>query len=318
MAPAPLTTGLALALFLVPGLAAAGPSLSGSFRADPYGTLELKTEGTHVTGTAVDGGACQFDAQRKVLEGDFEGSVLVARLTVCQTGDTCPAVEQTYTVLGFYNEANRSVVAYVRPRSGCQSPALPRSGRFFLSPVENRAPDETPTNSAEGAGGDPSGKRNPRMDAARQANLRGEQLYKKNKFADAAKQFKQSLDNDSGDSNWPAYLGRGSSLLKMGQTDAAIKDLERSRTANANYAPMAKDPNILYMLGCAYAQKGEKRKALDYLGRAVEAGHPLHVSAEGDPDLKRALGGDPQFQDLMKKSLARQPRGTAGTGNPSP
>lgn len=316
MAPAPFTTGLVLALFLVPGLAAAGPSLSGSFRAEPYGTLELKTEGNHVTGTVLEGGGCRFDTLRKVLEGDFEGSVLVARLTVCLTGELCPE-EQSYNVLGFYNEVDGSMVAHVRLREGCYSAGLPRSGRFILTPVVKEIPDETPTSGTEGAAGELSGRRNARMEAARQANLRGDQLYKSKRFFEAAKQFKQSLDYDPGDSNWPAYLGRGSSLLKMGQTDQAIRDLERSRAANANYAPAAKDPNILYMLGCAYGQKGDRRKALEYLRSAVEAGYPLHRAAEADPDLKRALGSDPQFQELVNQSLA-QIRGTAGSGSPGP
>jgi tetratricopeptide (TPR) repeat protein len=314
MAPAPFITGLVLALFLVPGLAVAGPSLSGSYQAELFGRMELTTQGTHVIGTAVEGGACRFDASRKVLEGDFEGSVLVARLTLCLTGELCPQ-EQSYNVLGFYNEVDGSLVAYVRLREGCSSAGLPRSGRFVLTPVKKEIPKEVPTSGAEG---DASGQRNPRMEAAREANLRGDQLYKSKKFLEAAKLFKQSQEYDSGDSNWPAYLGRGSSLLKMGETEQAIKDLERARTANANQAPEAKDLDILYMLGCAYGQKGEKRRALEYLKSAVEAGYPLHKAAEADPDLKRVLGSDPQFKDLVTKSLAQQNRGTAGSGSPGP
>ena len=317
MAPAPFITGLVLALFLVPGLAAAGPSLSGSFRADTYGVVELQTEGTHVTGTVVEGGPCRFDTARKVLEGDFEGTVLVAQLTVCLTGDLCPA-EKSYNVLAFYNEVDGSLVAHVRLPEGCKSAGLPASGRFVLTEVQKEIPEATPTSGTEGAAGDASGKRTQRTDAARQANIRGEFHYKGKRWSEAVKHFEQSLKQDSGDSNWPAYLGRGSSLLKMGQTDQAIKDLERSRVANANFAPGARDPNILYMLGCAYGQKNERRKALDYLGRAVEAGYALHKAAEADPDLKRVMGGDPQFQDLVNKSLAQQTRGTAGSGSPSP
>jgi tetratricopeptide (TPR) repeat protein len=318
MAPAPFTTGLVLALFLVPGLAVAGPSLSGSYQAEPFGRMELTTQGSHVIGTAVEGGACRFDASRKVLEGDFEGSVLVARLTLCLTGELCPQ-EQSYSVLGFYNEEDGSLVAHVRLREGCYSVGLPRSGRFVLTPVKKELPEEeVPTSGTEGAEGAASGSRNPRMEAAREANLRGDQLYKSKKFFEAARQFKQSQEHDPGDTNWPAYLGRGSSLLKMGETELAIKDLERARLANASQAPGAKDLNILYMLGCAYGQKGEKRKALEYLRSAVEAGYPLHKAAEADPDLKRALGSDPQFKDLVTKSLAQQNRGTAGSGSPGP
>jgi tetratricopeptide (TPR) repeat protein len=311
MAPAPFITGLALALFLVPGLAAATPSLSGSYRADSYGSLELKTEGDHVVGTAVDGGACRFDSQTKVLEGHFEGSVLVARLRVCLTGDMCPA-EQTYTVLGFYNAADSSVVAYVKLRNGCLSPALPRSGRFMLTAAAKAIPEETPTSGTAGSATDLASKRGPRMEAARQALDRGRELYKQNQFAEAVKQFKVSLDMDSGDTNWLAYSGRGSSLLKLGRVDQAIRDLERANSVKRG------DRDLYYMLGCAYAQKRDKAKALDYLGRAVEAGHDLETAITINKELKQALGNDPKFKDLVKSSAERKSRGTATSGNSSP
>ncbi len=311
MAPVPLTTGLVLAFFLIPGLAAAGPTLAGSFRADSYGTLELKTEGEHVSGRVVDGGPCHFDAQREVLVGDFEGSVLVARLTVCQTGAMCPS-EQTYTVLGFYNEADSTLVAHVRLRDGCQSSSLQKAGRFVLVQASETGSTETPAG-GNSAAPEPPGKRGARnVEAAKQASQRGDQFYKLNKFPEAAAQFKQSLDYDSGDSNWPAYLGRGSSLLKLGQVNLAIKDLEKARNANPQ------NGFILYMLGCASAQKRDKPKALDYLKRAVDAGYELHAVAEHDPDLTRALGSDSQFKELVKSSREKNSRGTAGSGTSSP
>jgi tetratricopeptide (TPR) repeat protein len=178
--------------------------------------------------------------------------------------------------------------------------------------VRKDAPEETPAG-GNGATAEAATKRGPRnVEAAKQSSQRGELLYKQNKFGEAAKQFKQSIDNDSGDSNWPAYLGRGSSLLKMGKVKEAIKDLEKSHSANPN------NPAILYMLGCAYGQKGDKPKALDYLGRAVSAGYPLHAVVEHDADLTHALGDEPQFKELVKSSREKNSRGTAGSGNTGP
>lgn len=313
MAPAPIITGLVLALFLVPGLAAAGPSLSGPFRADTYGSLELKTEGDHLTGTAVGGGGCSFDAQRMVLQGDFEGSVLVGRLTVCQTGDLCPA-EQTYSLLGFYNAAEGSLVAYVKLSSGCQSPGLPRSGRFMLQPATRTVPEETPTHGAAPAGSAAElvSKRGSRMDLAKQALRRGDELYQQKQYVEAAKQFKASLEIDSGDTNWPAYMGLGSSLLMQGQVAQAIRNLERANTARRGG-----EPSLYYMLGCAYAQKRDKAKALEYLTRAVEAGYDLETASKNDQELHRALGADPKFQELVKSSAGKK-RGAATSGNLSP
>jgi tetratricopeptide (TPR) repeat protein len=313
MAPASFITGLAVAFFLTPVLAAAGPVLSGNFRADSYGTLALSTESERVIGTAVDGGPCKFDAERQVLEGDFQGEVLVGRLTVCQTGTNCPQVEQAYPILAFYNEEDQALVAHVRLRTGCQSAAL-KDGRIVLLPVR-KEPEPAPAPASGSSASVVANKRTPRdSEAAKKASELGKQQYLENKFAMAAKQFEISLSHDSGDKNWAAYMGRGSSRLKLGQVDGAIEDLERSRQANIRVSPGNRETRILYMLGCAYAQKGEKKKALDYLRQAVKVGYPLHEMVELDPDLQKHLGSEQEFADLLKKSREKkqqaQSRGT--------
>jgi tetratricopeptide (TPR) repeat protein len=301
---------------LTPMLADAGPHvLSGHFRADSYGTLALSTEGEGVTGAVVEGGVCKFDAGRQVLEGDFEGGVLVGKVWVCLTGNMCPQ-EQQYPILAFYNEADRTLVAHVRLRAGCQSAAL-KDGRLVLLPVA-KEPEAAP---AAGTGASSSAsslasKRTPRdAEAAKKANDEGKKHFLENKFHQAAQSFEISLSHDSGDKNWMAYMGRGSSRLKMGLVEGAIEDLERSRQANSRLsAPGSRDTRILYMLGCAYAQKGEKKKALDYLRQAVKAGYPLHESADNDRDLKQHLGSEQEFVELVKKAKEKkqqaQSRGT--------
>ena len=72
------------------------------------------------------------------------------------------------------------------------------------------------------------------------------------------------------------------------------------------------------MLGCAYAQKHDRAKALEYLRSAVTRATRSHSAAEHDPDLTRALGNDPQFKDLLKTSREKSARGVAGSGNSSP
>jgi len=317
MAPASFITGLALAFILTPVLATAGPVLSGNFRADSYGTLALSTEGERLVGTAVDGGPCKFDAERQVLEGDFQGDVLVGRLTVCQTGTLCPQVEQAYPILAFYNEADQALVAHVRLRSGCQSAAL-KDGRFVLVPV--RKEPEPPASPGTGSSASQvANKRTPRDgEAAKKANELGKQQYLEHKFGLAAKQFEISLSHDPGDKNWMAYMGRGSSRLKMGQVDGAIEDLERSRQANSRVSPGARETRILYMLGCAYAQKGEKKKALDYLRQAVRAGYPLHEMVDNDPDLQKHLGNEQEFEDLLKKSKEKKQQAPPRVPPPGP
>ncbi|WP_224245218.1 tetratricopeptide repeat protein [Hyalangium gracile] len=285
--------------------AADRPVLSGRFQAEAYATLELKTEGDHVTGHVVHGGDCRFDAQREVLVGSFEGSVLVARLTLCQKGDLCPP-DQTYTVLGFYNEEDSSVVAHVRLSPGCTSQAVQKSGRFVLTPVGKEG--------SRGPGGehwpDPGGMNI--QEAAKEASKLGQQFYKQSKWGEAAAQFRQSIEIDPGDENWPAYLGLGSSLLKQNKTVQAIKELDKAHRARPQ------NSFILYMLGSAHAQKRDKPKAMDYLRSAVKMGFDLSSYVETDPDLTRVMNLDPQFKELLKSSREKNARGPAASGTPNP
>lgn len=314
MAPASFITVFAVAFMLTPLLADAGPVLSGNFRADAYGTLALSTEGERVTGTVVDGGACKFDAERQVLEGDFHGGVLVGKLWVCLTGNMCPQ-EQAYPILAFYNEEDRTLVAHVRLREGCQSAAL-KDGRFVLLAVKEPEVVPVPSPGTGSSASSVASKRTPRdAESAKKANEDGKRQFVENRFVQAAKSFEISLSHDAGEKNWMAYMGRGSSRLKLGQVELAIEDLERARSFNNKTAPSgSRETRILYMLGCAYAQKGDKKKALEYLRQAVRSGYPLHEMVDNDPDLKRHLGSEPELLELVKKSKEKkQPAQSRGT-----
>lgn len=311
MAPASLITGLAVALFLVPGLAVAGPVLRGPFRADPYGQFEVQTEGERLSAMLVDGGACRLQDKGPTLEGEFQGSVLVGRLRVCQTGNGCEA-EQAYPILAFYNEADNTLVAHVRLRSGCQSPAL-KQGRFVLHPVRKESPAEAgavPSNFAA----DLASKRGSReFEQAREALEQADRLYRDGDYKGAAKHFRLSLGYEAGPLNWPSHFGLGSSLLKLRQVNPAIASLEKALTFNPN------NPKILYVLGCAYGQKRNKKKSLVYLKQAVESGYALHEAVKGDPELLNDLGNESEFQALLKLSQDKHPppsRGTPAPGNP--
>lgn len=342
MAPASFITALAVAFFLAPAVAAAGPVLSGSFQVDSATSVELATEGERLTGVAGEGWACRLDAKRQVLEGTFEGMVFVGRLTVCQKGDTCAEAVQTYPVLAFFNEADRALVAHVRLREGCQSSVV-KEGRFILQPAGSAPVAEAPsqasptpasatptsgiTSAASGstnasAIANKRGQKNP--DIARLASDEGMKLYLNQQYVQAAHQFDISIFHDSGDKNWSAYMGRGSSRYMLGQIKEAITDLEKSRRFNARVvAPSQRDPGLLYTLGCAYAKNNEKKKAIKVLSEAVQLNYALHASVEVDvfADLKNLLGDMPEFQELVKKSREKvaQPRGTtAGPGTQKP
>ncbi|WP_232293734.1 tetratricopeptide repeat protein [Stigmatella aurantiaca] len=312
MAPASSITGLAVALLLVPGLAAARPLSPGPFRAEHYGQFELMLEGETLSGVQTQSGAvCSQVGKGKVLEGTLQGSVFVGWLKVCQTGNGCMP-EQAYSILGFYNEDTQILMAHVRLRSGCESPVL-SDKRFVLQAIP---PEKAAVSAGAGAptlAAELAGKRgNPKFELARAELEKGERYYLNKQYKEAAEAFQRSVDNDP---TWSANLGLGSSQLKLGQVTAAIASLDRASKLQPN------NPNILYMLGCAHAQAGSKKRALGFLRQTVDLGYELHTVIEGDPDLVRQLGNDREFQALVKRSKEKKAafsRGISGPGTPNP
>jgi tetratricopeptide (TPR) repeat protein len=59
------------------------------------------------------------------------------------------------------------------------------------------------------------------------------------------------------------------------------------------------DHHVAYSLGTAFAQLGQKDKALDWLGRAVDSGFPCYPMYVNDPLLK-PMQTDVEFQQFLK------------------
>jgi tetratricopeptide (TPR) repeat protein len=311
MAPVSSITGLAVAfLWLLPGLAAAAPLASGPFRADPYGQFDLVVEGDSLSLVQTQsGGTCSQVGKGSVLGGTFQDGVLVGWLKVCQTGNGC-APEQAYPILGFYNEQDQTLVAHVRLRGDCKSPVL-KDRRFILqavAPGKAVTGGDSPTLAAELAG-----KRGlPRFEQARGEREKGERLYLNKQYKEAAEAFRRSVESEP---SWQAYLGLGSSQLKLGQAPAALTSLNRALQLQP------KSPGVLFMIGCVHAQMGKKKPALDFLRQAVGQGYELQTALQGDPSLLARLEGDREFQELVKRSgekNAASPRATSDPGIPSP
>jgi tetratricopeptide (TPR) repeat protein len=300
MASASLTIQLALALCILPVLAWAGPAPSGSYRADPLGRLVLTTEGEHVTGRLAAGGACGFPDAHPVLEGQFEGQVLVGTLTLCQTGEAC-APQERYPILAIFHAADGSLVTQVRLREGCQSPALPRgSSRLVFQPEVAQAPVAAAEPGSASFVARKREKRN--QEVSKQALLRGVTLMRRQDYVGAAEQFTSSIVYD--ESNWAAYHGLGAVRLRQGQVRVAIEMLEKAHALNR------RSPDILYTLACAYARAGERTRAKELLGQAVRHGYQLRQEALEGEELQGLLS------EAEQEALLRQVRGRAQVAAP--
>ena len=270
----------------VPGAAhAAAPEVQGLYRADPLGTLLLRREGERVSGSARAGGACGFEDKRRILEGQFQGNVLVGSVLLCQTGAAC-AAERSYPLLAFYNPASRTLSGRVRLEPGCRSEGLGEGGALVL----------VATGQAEAAPGMPTGTTNPR--AAKEAFARGQQLLGERDYAGAAQQFQVGISHD--ERNWAGYQLLGVAEFFRGRVPAALAAYERSAELNPQ------EPTTFFNLACAHARQKDRVSALRALHRAVELGFALPEEMRQDADLYRLLGTEPEFKALVKQAAELQ------------
>ncbi|HEU4764506.1 MAG TPA: M56 family metallopeptidase [Candidatus Eisenbacteria bacterium] len=84
----------------------------------------------------------------------------------------------------------------------------------------------------------------------------------------------------------------GIDLLRAGQSDRAIAAFEEEVRQTGS-------TNAMYNIACAYALRGDKRRAFDALERAIENGFDNSQAMTQDDDL-RLLQGDPHFYQLVR------------------
>jgi tetratricopeptide (TPR) repeat protein len=238
--------------------------------------------GGRAVGRFARGGACPFDADRPILDGEWEGNVLVGVLALCQTGPSCD--ERTYPILAFYDPRARTLSADIRLEAGCSSPAL-KDSRLLLQGVGPLGPRPAPR--AE----------KPTREQCVAAFQRGQRLLSSADWAGAGFYFEKSLSCE--EQLWGAHLGLGVSELKRGRTEKAIESMTRAQKMAR--ARAEEEPSLYYNLATAYARNGDNRTALDHLRRAVELGWDDPAAMNEDPDL-HPLRAEPAFKELIDQS----------------
>ncbi len=127
----------------------------------------------------------------------------------------------------------------------------------------------------------------------------GQQSLQAEEWSDAAESFAKAVKLDP--KNALAWQLHGFALHSDGKLDAAIK-------SHHNAAKFADDDNpikgiALYNLGCAYSLKKEKKKAMDYLDKAIDAGMVNMQYYENDTDLDN-LRKEERFKKIVEVAKA--------------
>jgi hypothetical protein len=289
----------------LPLAAAAGPRMQGGYHGQ-LGHVQFETDAYgHVLGRYGLGGPCPFEARRPVVDGVFQGSVLVGSVTVCQTGPACE--ERTYPILGFYHPEEGVLVADVKLDQGCDSPALSKR-RLVLQPAR---PEDG--QSALGPDGQvvlaSLKKKLPRRTQQKQCEVAFEKaakLLERHDYAGAIYYFEQALA--CGDL-WILYQGIGVAELNRNAPQAAMAALEKARELSREAGQ--EDAQIHYNLACAYVRMGDRSSALKALSRAVDLGFADPTQLATDKDLQ-PLREEAAFKEIVDRAWNLKDRQRGG------
>lgn len=269
-------------------VAHASVALNGVYKGD-LGQVEFQTEQGHVTGYYTAGGRCNFDPNRPIIDGEFEGRVLVGRITVCQTGTACD--ERAYSVLAFYNPVDGSLSANMKLEPGCDSPALNNS-RLVLQVARADEVQKAPRTVL--AKGHKVGKK--QREDCLNALKRGQRLLERRDYAGASFYFEQGLACD--EQNWAAYLGIAVAELRRGNPQRALASLQKSKENTQSKDNWA---DIYYNMACVNARLNDKRAAIENLNDAIALGWSDPTAMNTDPDLQ-LLKDDPGFKAVLDRA----------------
>lgn len=228
----------------------------------------------HVVGRLSGPFGCPFIASAPVLEGDFEGTVLVGQVLLCQTGNGCPPTRK-YPFFGFFNHANGTLTADIRLDRGCHSPVL-QEGRLQL--VTKR----------EEAARHPASVHGPSITHTAE----GKRSLDRGDLTRAMAEFRAALDGSE---------DRAVVLVGMGEVEMRRN---RPKDALADYRgalSMREDGDTYYNIACAQARLKDRSGALQSLRRAVKLGFLSGQHMARDPDLAE-LRTEPTFQALVKQA----------------
>lgn len=275
------------------------PLVAGLYRG-PLGTLRMEYEKSgQLVGRYVAGGLCDFKSQQRVVEGQFEGNVLVAKVVVCQSGPRCAG--KALPTLLFVDPVDGSLTGEVSLDKGCSSPAVD-GNRISLAFTAGRNGERGTELSPRRA-----------QELAREALIAGQAHLEAKRLDQAAREFETALGYTEKD--WQVFLGLGVVDLERGNAARALKRFEQARALTRG--ARSEKPDIYFNLACAHARLGDRKAAMAALRTSVRLGFDVPDEMERDSGLSGMFGEDPEFKRLMMQVQGRREKtGRRAQGGP--
>ncbi|WP_223753317.1 tetratricopeptide repeat protein [Myxococcus sp. RHSTA-1-4] len=295
--------------------------MSGPYLGDTYGQVRFRTEGERVIGTAT-GGPCRFEPDTEVISGELQGNVLVAHVLLCQQGGSACEERKLHPALVVFNPKDRVLSAMIRLREGCSSPALKGNALVLTSTAPQDDGDVEPEPESEAAKPPAGGAMAPPAEGVGSAALvaqarrrepeippleEGQRQLLAGNHAAAQTLFTHVLESDA--RNPEALMGLGASQLGRGDTDGALKTLERARASTR--------PDVHLWLAYAHFRDGNRGRARESLRKALDLGWaPGNRPLEAVPE--SALRGEIEILMQQRARKRASGRDSTGSGSTSP
>jgi hypothetical protein len=295
-------------VFLTAVALATSPLLSGTYQVSKLGLVDFTTNEGKVVGRYKGNGACQFDAQREVFVGSFDGTFLLGDLTFCQNGKGCEKTRAA-SVLALHRPAkpaeppkeaeSEKWVGSIHMVDACDSDAFP-DGELTITLA-------TPEQLAPPVAKEPIPSKPKEYD---DYMLEGQLANERKDFANAKDAFNMAFQFPRSEKDWNLCWGMGTALTELGEYKEAIKRLNLAISLAPDEKSKKTKPllfQIYYNLACAQAQIGNQKAAMEALVKATSAkeGASLYEELKKDPQLS-SIRNTKEFKQLAAQLAVKQ------------
>jgi hypothetical protein len=290
------------ALFLatvLANVAEAAPSIGGLYRAGELGVVDMQSTEGRLVGRYRGGGSCNFKPEIQVLSGNFEGSVFLGTVFVCQEGPSCEK-EKTFPFLAIYHDG--ALAGDVKLDVGCSSPGLEgKRLNVAVATSEDRLLITRDGESSASAIAAKNVNKKENEKRAFEAYAESQTRLKENNFVAARSALERSIAYD--DTDWKPWMYLGVVELQLNNAAKGLDSLQKA----VKLAPTAKTrisdedtAELFYNLACAYARNGKKREAVNSLRQAFKVGDvaSLLTTLQEERDLD-PLRDEPDFRRVV-------------------
>jgi tetratricopeptide (TPR) repeat protein len=267
--------------------------LNGLYQWGGGQTLVVKTHDGKVEGFLSNASGCGLERSRPVLAGQWEGSVLVGQVVLCQLGPGCRP--GNYAFMGFYNSPDGTLTADLDLEGSCDVPALV-DGRLVLEPVATEGMSAVSLVNSERRRIGPH-------------TARGQKYLHENNPKGAMQEFTRALEHR--EDALAAYHG-------MGQVQANQRRWNQAVHYYHQALQIRTDPFVYYNLACAYARLLDRRNAMASLKLAIQNGFASDQDLASDEDLLSLLGKDEEFHEMIARLQAKNSESGSRNSDPNP